>query len=118
VLCLVCRKRIGAGSATEVQRTCIRDRVSDSRVSGSMLRDGGAAVKRRATWCPWSTDSDDDNKTTSNSTQHTATSTLIGGMTAHDLIVLSATFSKQMFNNFVEIFAFSRSTALARRICS
>jgi len=55
----------------ELNRTCGR---VTSAVSDSALRGG---VKRRATatWCPWSTDSDDDDRTTSNSTSGSRYST-------------------------------------------
>jgi len=52
------------GTACEWKK--IHGRTSSS-VNDTVSRGG---VKRRATstWCPWSTDSDDDEKTTSNST--------------------------------------------------
>jgi len=65
LLFLAYRKRIGMLDTTcEVKRLCgrVTSAASETALQG--------AVKRRATstWCPWSTDSDDDDKTTSNST--------------------------------------------------
>jgi len=73
--------RDGAGmldAACELKRACARvtSAVSDRR----------AGVKRRATstWCPWSTDSDDDDRITSNSTYGSRYSTA-GTVTAADI---------------------------------
>ena len=88
LLCLVYRSRAGLSD------TYGRVVTSSSAVSDRSTPTRGA-VKRpvTSTWCPWSTDSDDDERTTSNSmsgTTHTSAATetarkrLVGGNAAND----------------------------------